>query len=100
VAGVSYRLGGSLEAVDPVRPLRSWDRRPILFTHGSADIVDRPGDSLELNLAAADAAGIPHEVHVCEGAGHGQVATICAEAWASWVQAFMRQPAIAADAPG
>jgi pimeloyl-ACP methyl ester carboxylesterase len=89
VAGVSNRLGASLASVDPVRQLHLWDGRPILFTHGSADLVDRPTDSLELNLAAADESHLSYEVHICDGAGHGKVVTVCRDAWAAWVQAFM-----------
>ena len=89
VRGVSYRLGESLESVDPVRQLPRWDDRPILFTHGSADVVDRPEDSLELNLAAAEAAGLSYESHVCDGAGHGRVVEVCEAAWADWVQTFV-----------
>jgi pimeloyl-ACP methyl ester carboxylesterase len=89
VRGVSYRLGESIESVDPVRLLPRWDDRPILFTHGSADVVDRPADSLELNLAAAEAAGLSYESHVCEGAGHGRVVEVCEDAWTGWVQTFV-----------
>jgi pimeloyl-ACP methyl ester carboxylesterase len=89
VAGVSNRLGEPLDAVDPVRQLGRLVGRPILFTHGSGDVLDRPEDSLEVNVAAANGAGISYEVRVCEGAGHGKVVTVCGSAWASWVQAFM-----------
>ena len=100
VTGVSNRLGEPFESNDPVRQLRLWDGRVILFTHGSADVVDRPRDSLEVNLAAADLTGITYEVHVCQGAGHGQVVSVCRDAWASWVRAFMAQPAVTPDLPG
>jgi pimeloyl-ACP methyl ester carboxylesterase len=99
VAGVSYRLGEPLESVDPARQLGSWDGRVIMFTHGSADVVDRPGDSLEVNLAVADATGITYEVNVCQGAGHGQVVTVCRDQWASWVREFMAQPAVTPNLP-
>jgi pimeloyl-ACP methyl ester carboxylesterase len=89
VRGVSHRLGESIESVDPVRLLPRWDDRPILFTHGSADVVDRLADSLELNLAAAEAAGLSYESHVCEGAGHGRVVEVCEDAWTGWVQTFV-----------
>jgi pimeloyl-ACP methyl ester carboxylesterase len=89
VAGVSFRLGESLESVDPVRSIARVDARPVLLTHGLADIVDRPTDSLDLNVAAARGAGVNLEVHVCPGAGHGHVIDVCATDWAGWVQAFL-----------
>lgn len=89
VTGVSYRLGEPLESVDPVRQLARWDDRPIMFTHGSADIIDRPSDSLDVNLRAADAAGLDYSSHVCDGAGHGRVIEVCADDWAAWVREFM-----------
>jgi hypothetical protein len=72
-----------------VRQLARWDDRPILFTHGSADVVDRPRDSLELNLAAAEEAGLTYDWHVCDGAGHGRVVETCEADWTTWVQAFL-----------
>jgi pimeloyl-ACP methyl ester carboxylesterase len=89
VTGVSYKLGESLQSVDPVRQLPRWDDRPILFTHGSDDVVDRPADSLELNLAAAKAAGLSYASHLCQGAGHGQVVQVCERDWTDWVQGFI-----------
>jgi pimeloyl-ACP methyl ester carboxylesterase len=89
VAGASYRLGESLESVDPVRSIVRIADRPILLTHGLDDIVDRPADSLELNVAAATAAGVDLEVHTCAGAGHGRVVEVCAADWATWVNAFL-----------
>jgi pimeloyl-ACP methyl ester carboxylesterase len=89
VAGVSFRLGESLESVDPVRSIARLDGRPVMLTHGEADLVDRPSDSLELNVAAALAAGVNLEFHVCAGAGHGRVVEVCAAEWAAWVQTFL-----------
>ena len=99
VAGVSNRLGEPLESVDPVRQLRLWDGRPILFTHGSADLVDRPVDSLDPNLVVAADKGLRYEANVCEGAGHGKVVVVCRDAWLGWVQAFMAQPEISPALP-
>lgn len=89
VAGVSYRLGESVEAVDPVRTLVRVTDRPVLLTHGLDDLLDRPADSLDVNVAAAKAAGIDIEVHTCAGADHGRVVEVCAADWATWVQAFL-----------
>ena len=94
VAGVSARVGEPLESVDPARKLREWNDRPILFTHGSADIIDRPSDSLDVNVAVASEVGIPYEVRVCEGAGHGRVIETCRDDWTRWVQRFMALPSV------
>jgi pimeloyl-ACP methyl ester carboxylesterase len=99
VAGVSYRVGEPLESVDPIRTLTHWDSRPILFTHGSADVVDRPSDSLDRNLEVAEAMGIPYDAHVCQDAGHGKVVEVCESAWANWVQAFVARPDVTAVFP-
>ena len=91
VQGVSAKVGEPLESVDPERTLRTWDARRILFTHGSADVIDRPEDSLQINVAVREATGGPYEQHVCDGAGHGRVVEVCAEEWADWVRAFVAE---------
>jgi pimeloyl-ACP methyl ester carboxylesterase len=89
VAGASFKVGGDLTSVDPIRLITQVGSRPILLTHGSADDVDRPSESLDRNLAAAVNAGIDIEVHVCIGAGHGQVVAVCKDQWAAWVTTFL-----------
>jgi pimeloyl-ACP methyl ester carboxylesterase len=87
--GVQLRLGAAVESVDPVTTITQVGDRPVLFTHGDRDIIDRPIDSLERNLAAAVRAGIVVESHVCAGAGHGRVVTVCGTEWAGWVMQFL-----------
>jgi len=89
VAGISSRLGSSIQTVDPVRTLVQITDRPILLTHGLDDLLDRPSDSLDLNVAAAKGAGVDIEVHTCSGAGHGRVVEVCATDWGDWVRAFL-----------
>jgi len=89
VFGVSVRLGESVEAVDPIRTIVQLRGRPILLTHGTIDHVDRPADSLELNVAAARAAGVDVEVRTCPGADHGKVVLVCTTEWGDWVRAFL-----------
>jgi pimeloyl-ACP methyl ester carboxylesterase len=89
IAGVNYRLGDSIQSVDPIRTIVRFTDRPMLLTHGLADIVDRPADSLDLNVAAARAAGVDLEVHTCAAAGHGMVVFVCADEWTNWVRAFL-----------
>jgi len=89
IAGASMKVGADLTAVDPIRLITMVGDRPVLFTHGSADHIDRPNESVERNLAAAIDAGIDVELHVCVGAGHGEVIDVCADQWAAWVTTFL-----------
>ena len=89
MVGVQARLGESVGSVDPIRTIVQVMGRPMLLTHGSADAIDRPADSLDRNVAAAQAAGISIEVHLCDGAGHGKVVMVCAADWTRWVQTFL-----------
>jgi pimeloyl-ACP methyl ester carboxylesterase len=91
VAGVSWRIGQDLASVDPVRVMAELERRPVLLTHGTEDVIDRPEQSLERNLAAARAAGLDVSVETCEGAGHGEVVAVCGDAWAGWVLEFLAE---------
>jgi hypothetical protein len=89
IAGASFRLGGDLTSVDPIRTITQVGNRPILLTHGGGDRIDRPSESVERNVAAAIDAGVNVEVHICVGAGHGQVIDVCKDQWAGWVTAFL-----------
>ena len=89
VTGVSLRIGADIASVDPVRTITRVGDRPVLLVHGSADLVDRPGESAERNLRAALEAGVSIRLEICQGAGHGKVIDTCPEAWARWAVAFM-----------
>jgi pimeloyl-ACP methyl ester carboxylesterase len=89
MAGVEARLGTPVQSVDPIRTIVQVRDRPMLLTHGEADLIDRPADSLARNVAAARGAGIAIEVHTCPGAGHGMVVRVCATEWAGWVLTFL-----------
>jgi pimeloyl-ACP methyl ester carboxylesterase len=89
MAGISMRIGQDIATVDPVRTIVRIGERPILLTHGSEDVIDRPTESVDVNAAAARAAGVDIEVRICEGATHGTVMTTCADAWAGWVLDFL-----------
>ena len=91
VAGVTSRVGMPLSTVDPVRTIARLRGVPVLLTHGLGDVVDRPADSLDRNVAAARAAGVEVEVRTCAGAGHGQVVAVCAAAWSGWVRDFLTE---------
>ena len=88
IAGVNAQLGEDVATVDPERSLPRVRGRPILFTHGLMDIIDRPSDSLDVNVGVARAAGIEFEVETCPGAGHGQVVIVCGADWTTRVLTF------------
>jgi pimeloyl-ACP methyl ester carboxylesterase len=91
ILGVSMRLGEDVTSLDPVRTIVRIGGRPVLLTHGTDDEIDRPAESLDVNLAAALDAGIDVRVERCEGAGHGQVVATCGDAWADWVGDFLSE---------
>jgi pimeloyl-ACP methyl ester carboxylesterase len=97
VTGASWRLGVDITSADPVRTITLVGRRPVLLLHGLLDTVDRPPDSLERNVAAALAAGVNIEVHVCPTGAHGTVIDACRQAWADWATHFL---AVARGAAG
>jgi pimeloyl-ACP methyl ester carboxylesterase len=88
-AVTSARIGADLTVADPVRTITQLGDRPVLLLHGTADRVDRPEHSADRTFAAAQAAGVPVELHYCEGATHGAVIDKCTAAWAAWVDAFL-----------
>jgi pimeloyl-ACP methyl ester carboxylesterase len=89
IAGVSIRIDDDLRSVDPLRTIALVGERPVLLTHGAADEIDRPADSVELNVAAALAARVNVRAEICDGAGHGRVVEVCGAAWTGWVTGFL-----------
>ena len=93
-AGAWLRTGGlDLGDADPADALADLRGRPMLLTHGTADDEDLPYRT-EAFAADAAAAGIPVELHWCEGAGHGQVDDVCPERVRALAPRFLqREPA-------
>ncbi len=89
VIGASLRAGADLTTVDPVRTITQIGARPVLLSHGSADVVDPPDESAEPNLAAARRAEVPVELHYCPSAGHGKVIEVCSADWGRWATTFL-----------
>jgi pimeloyl-ACP methyl ester carboxylesterase len=85
----SWRSGEDLPAVDPQRLIARLGDRPVLLIHGTADILDTPEHSAELNLAAARAAGVPVTLEYCEGGTHGALVEKCPDDWQAWVDTFL-----------
>lgn len=88
--GSLVRTGEDLSAVDPLQSVARLDERPLLIIDGGAD--DSIGaEDPEALLAAAEKAGSPAELQVCEAAGHGQVNEVCSEVYAGWVLGFLER---------
>ena len=89
-AGAWLRTGLDLGGADAADALADLRGMPMLLTHGTADDEDLPYRT-EVFAADAAAAGIPVELHWCEGAGHGHVDDVCPEDYARWVHAFFTE---------
>ena len=83
------RIGADVTSLDPVGTIGRLGDRPVPPTHGSADVVDRPAETAERNMAAALEAGVPVGLEICPGAGHGAVIDTCPTDWARWAVLFM-----------
>ena len=63
----------------------------MLVIHGTADNEDLP-DRTQTFYDHAIAAGIPAELHWCEGSGHnapaGMPVKVCKDAFGEWVRDF------------
>jgi pimeloyl-ACP methyl ester carboxylesterase len=88
--GSLIRTGEDVSAVDPARSITRLDERPILLIHAGADASIGPGDADAL-LAAAEEAGSPAELHVCDAATHGRSDETCPEDYAGWVLGFLER---------
>jgi uncharacterized protein len=93
--GSLIRTGEDVSAVDPIQSVERLDERPLLLIHAAADDSIGPDDAESLLAAAADA-GVSTELHVCEEAGHGMAAEVCAEEYAGWVLGFLERALAAA----
>jgi pimeloyl-ACP methyl ester carboxylesterase len=89
IALASWRVADDMTAVDPVRTIARLGDRPVLLIHGTADVLDRPEESAERNLAAARDAGVPARLVYCEGGKHGQLIDWCSSQWVTWATAFL-----------
>jgi pimeloyl-ACP methyl ester carboxylesterase len=85
--GSWIRTGQDLGNADPIDAMPELGRRPMLVTHGTADDEDVPERTEQL-VADAAAAGIPVELHWCEGAGHGRVDDVCPDEFGTWIRDF------------
>ncbi|HLX35591.1 MAG TPA: alpha/beta fold hydrolase [Candidatus Limnocylindrales bacterium] len=84
----SWRIGADVTSIDPVRTIGELGNRPVLLIHGTADRVDYPATSAELNFRAALAAGVPAELEYCQDGTHGSSVTACPDQWSRWANDF------------
>jgi pimeloyl-ACP methyl ester carboxylesterase len=89
IAGAEARIGADVRSVDPIHTIASVAPRPVLLSHGDADVLAPPAESLELNANAARAAGVDVRVLNCPAAGHGQVVEVCGSTWSASVLEFL-----------
>jgi len=97
--GMQLRTGEDIAATDPIATIPRLGRRPVLLIHGTDDPVDRPAESAERNVAAAQAAGVPATLRYCEGGRHGNLIDHCPDEWGRWANDFFAD-ALAADFGG
>jgi pimeloyl-ACP methyl ester carboxylesterase len=91
--GASLRIGADVTAIDPVRMITRLGDRPVLIIHGTADDVDYPVTSAEVNLHAALEAGVPASLVYCPGGTHGRSVDACPRLWSSSANAFFAEAA-------
>lgn len=89
--GIRIRTGVDVGSIDAEDELSNWGQRPMLLTHGTADTEDLPART-QAFYDEARAAGIPAELHFCEGSGHkapaGMPVEVCKDAFGGWVRDF------------
>lgn len=89
--GSWLRTGADIGSIDAADELSAEGQRPMLLTHGTADAEDLPART-QAFYEQAVAAGIPAELHWCEGSGHrapaGMPAEVCRVAFGGWVRDF------------
>jgi pimeloyl-ACP methyl ester carboxylesterase len=87
--GIWLRTGLNLMDANPVNVIPALGHRPLLLIHGTADVYDLPTRSVNANYQAAQAAGVPVELHMCEGGTHGKVIDTCPADWGRWSVEFL-----------
>ncbi len=89
--GIWLRTGAWPGDADPINSIRALGLRPLAISYGTADSTDLPDRNALVLADAARAAGVPVEVHACDGAEHGRVVDTCFEAYRAWVVPFFRR---------
>jgi hypothetical protein len=74
---------------NPIDFISVLGHRRLLPIHGTADGHDLPSRRVNANYNTALAAGVPVELHMCEGATHGKVIDTCPADWGRWSVDFL-----------
>jgi fermentation-respiration switch protein FrsA (DUF1100 family) len=88
--GTLIRTGEDVSAADPILGLTNLDQRPVLIVEAGQDQSIGPNDGEDL-LAAAQEAGSPAVLEICEPAAHAGSAETCAERYAAWMLGFLER---------
>lgn len=89
--GVWIRTRAWLGDAAPIDAVRDLGSRPLEIIYGTADELDLPDANAKALFAAAQAAGVPVEIHACPGATHGQVVNSCPDEYRKWVTSFLER---------
>lgn len=89
--GVWLRTGSWPGDAEPIDAIADLGERPLAIIYGTADFEDQPDRNARVLYEAARAAGVPVEIHACEGATHGQVVNTCPDAYTTWVGSLLER---------
>lgn len=89
--GIWVRTGSWPGDADPIDAIPDLGTRPLAIIYGTADTTDLPDRNALVLFAAAQAASVPVEIHVCDGAKHGQVVKTCPTEYRTWVRSFLER---------
>ncbi len=88
--GTLIRTGEDVSAADPLQAVKRLDERPLLLISGGLDESIGVNDADDL-FAAAEEAGLPVELQICDASAHARSHEECAEAYAGWVLGFLER---------
>jgi pimeloyl-ACP methyl ester carboxylesterase len=88
--GSWIRSGENVLASDPIEAIGQLGDRPVLLLQGGSD-RDVPPDSADRLAAAARAAGVDLELHVCAAADHGRLDETCPQDYGRWLNDFLER---------
>ena len=86
--GTWIRTGENVLSEDPIEALPGLGARPVLLLQGGSDI-DVPPASADRMAAAAKAAHVSLELHVCPSATHGHIDEECPKDYGPWLNDFL-----------
>ena len=88
--GALARTGQDVSSADAVQAIARLDERAVMIVTGGNDDSIGEHDAADL-LAAAEEAGSPAELHVCEEAGHAKALKTCPEDYRAWMLGFLER---------